>query len=443
MIKGGCYMNYTREDIERIVEEEDVEFIRLQFTDIFGKLKNVAITRNNLSKALDGRFVFDGTYIDGFDTNDENDMILVPDLRTFEIFPWRPQAGKVARLICDIRTTDGNSVEDDSRAVLKRELEKLKNFGYTASVGPECEFFLFQTDDMGRPTTESTEDAGYFDLGHSDLGENVRRDMVFTLEDMDFDIESSYHEKAAGQHEIDFKYVEALHAADDIITLKLAVQNVAKKHGLLATFMPKPVNDVIGSGMHLNLSLSQNGHNVFYDKSDENQLSELGYHFIAGILTHLKSLSIITNPIVNSYKRLSEQDMIPNHIAYAASGKRAAIRIPYIKTENSARIELKSPDTACNPYLAIACVLAAGFDGIERKLDADEFMLISKNNLSETQHLPGNLEEAIQCAQDDDFLKKIIGESIFTKYIKQKKEECYEYNTNVSQWEIDRYLTRI
>ncbi len=261
--------NYTREDILRMVEEEDVGFIRLQFTDIFGTMKNIAITTSQLEKALDNEIMFDGSSIEGFARVEESDMYLYPNLNTFEIFPWRPQQGKVARLICDVYKPDGTPYESDPRYILKKVMEDAKEMGYEFNVGPELEFFLFHTDDDGLPTTLSHESAGYFDLGPLDLGENARRDMVLTLEDMGFEIESSHHEAAPAQHEIDFRYDEALTTADNIMTFKLVVKTIAKRHGLHATFMPKPKFGINGSGMHLNMSISRDGINVFQDASDE------------------------------------------------------------------------------------------------------------------------------------------------------------------------------
>lgn len=438
----GNEKRYTREDIERIVEEENVEFIRLQFTDIFGAMKNVAITKNNLAKALDNRFIFDGTYINGFDSSEGetvNEMFLYPDLDTFEIFPWRPQAGKVARLICNVYTTDRMAIEYDPRHVLKRVLQKAQSKGILANVGPACEFFMFQTDEMGRPTLESAPEEGYLDLGHSDQGENVRRDMVFTLEDMNFDIEASYHEKGRGQHEIDFKYLNALGAADAIMTFKLAVKNVAKKHGLVATFMPKPLNDMVGSGMHINFSLDRYGENIFYGEEDENHLSKEAYSFIAGVLDHLRGMSLITNPIVNSYKRLDGNIYVPNQVAYASLGKRTAIRIPYFERPEHARIELKNPDATCNPYLAIAVILAAGLDGIERGADASKY---KQGGALVPEGLPQSLGEAIECFEQDAFVQEVLGAYISEKYITQKKEEWAEYIKTVSEWEIDKYFLR-
>ena len=354
---------YTKEDIIRMVEEEDVEFIRLQFTDIFGMLKNVAITAGQLEKALDNRCMFDGSAIEGFVRMEETDMYLYPDLDTFEIFPWRPQQGKVARLICDVHCPDGSPFEGDPRYVLKRVLKEAEAMGYRFNVGPECEFFLFHTDEQGRPTTTTHETAGYFDVGPIDLAENVRRDIVLNLEDMGFDIESSHHEIAPAQHEVDFQYETGLRAADNILTFKMAVKTIAKCHGLHATFMPKPKAGVNGSGMHINMSLEDlGGRNLFADDSDERGLSRLAYEFLAGILHHIKSMTILTNPLVNSYKRLIPGYDAPTYIAWStASNRGQLIRIPSSRGA-STRIELRSPDSAMNPYLALASCLAAGLD---------------------------------------------------------------------------------
>ena len=296
--------HYSKEDIIKFVEENDVEFIRLQFTDLFGILKNVAIPKSQLKKALDNQMMFDGSSIDGFARIEESDMCLRPDLDSFVIFPWRPQTGKVARLICDVYKTDGTPFEGDPRHILKKAMAEAEKMGYTFNVGPECEFFLFNVDENGAPTTNSNDQAAYFDLGPNDLGENARRDMVLTLEDMGFVIEASHHECAPAQHEIDFKYGEAVKTADSIMTFKLAVKTIAQRHGLHATFMPKPKANMAGSGMHINMSLEKDGKNVFADENGKNGLSEEAYHFIAGLMKHINGIVAITNPLVNSYKRL-------------------------------------------------------------------------------------------------------------------------------------------
>lgn len=438
---------YTKNDIFRMVEEEDVEFIRLQFTDMFGVLKNVAITSSQLERALDNKCMFDGSSVEGFVRIEESDMYLYPDYDTFEIFPWRPQNGKVARLICDVYTTDGKPFEGDSRNVLKKVIKEAADLGYIFEVGPECEFFLFHTDENGLPTTITHEKAGYFDLGPVDLGENVRRDMILTLEDMGFEVEASHHEVAPAQHEIDFRYDEALITADNIMTFKLAVKTIAKRHGLYATFMPKPKHGINGSGMHVNMSLAGlGGKNIFADENDALGLSEDAYHFIAGLLEHAKGMTAITNPLVNSYKRLVPGHEAPVYIAWSATNRSPLIRIPSSRGQGT-RVELRSPDPAANPYLVLAVCLAAGLDGIKRKLeipksiDCNIFaMTDEERNAAGIEKLPENLYEAVKCLNEDKFICEVLGEHIVSKYTEAKLKEWEDYRTRVSQWEIDEYL---
>ena len=394
-------MKYTKQDVLRLVQEEDVEFIRLQFTDIFGTMKNVAITSSQLEKALDNNCMFDGSSIEGFVRIEESDMYLYPDLDTLNVFPWRPQQGKVARLICDVYRPNREPFEGDPRYILKKVVKQAAELGYQFDVGPECEFFLYHTDDNGQPTTITHERAGYFDLGPMDLGENARRDMVLTLEDMGFEIEASHHEMAPAQHEIDLEYTEALDAADNIMTFKLVTKTIAKRHGLHATFMPKPKDGIHGSGMHLNMSLSRDGKNVFADEKDPNGLSKEAYYFIGGLMKHIKAISFITNPIVNSYKRLVPGYEAPVYIAWSANNRTPLIRIPRVSGE-STRVELRSPDGAANPYLALAVCLAAGMEGIKNKIlppeSVDENIYemtdVVKNALG-IEELPASLREAI------------------------------------------------
>lgn len=440
---------YTKQDIFRIVEEEDVEFIRLQFTDMFGTLKNVAITKSQLEKALNNQCMFDGSSIEGFVRIEESDMYLYPDLDTFTIFPWRPQQGKVARIICDVYNSDGTPFTGDPRYVLKKEIERAAAMGYRFDVGPECEFFLFHTDDDGQPTTISHEKAGYFDLGPVDLGENARRDMVLTLEDMGFEIEASHHEAAPAQHEIDFKYDEAMITADNIMTFKLAVKTIAKRHGLFASFMPKPKYGINGSGMHVNMSLSKDGKNIFADPSDELGLSQEAYYFIGGIIEHMKGMAAITNPLVNSYKRLVPGYEAPIYIAWSATNRSPLIRIPASRGEGS-RVELRCPDSAANPYLTLAVCLAAGLDGIERKLtppesvkeNVFEMRLAQKTKLG-IESLPADLGEALEEFEKDDYIRGVLGEHITAKYTEAKKAEWSAYCEQVTKWEIDEYLYKI
>lgn len=437
---------YTKDDIRRIIEEENVEFIRLQFTDVFGNLKNIAITASHLENALNNKCMFDGSSIDGFARIEESDMRLFPDLDTISIFPWRPQHGKVARLICDVRNTEGEPFEGDPRYVLRRAIKEAADMGYICNVGPECEFFLFQTDENALPTTIAHEQAGYFDLGPIDFGENARRDMVLTLEDMGFDIEASHHECAPAQHEIDFKYDEALPTADNVMTFKLAVKTIARRHGQHATFMPKPKFGMAGSGMHLNLSLSKDGKNIFADPEDENGLSQEAYYFIGGIMKHMKGMTSIMNPLVNSYKRLVPGYEAPVHIAWSVKNRSPLIRIPAARGEGT-RIELRSPDSAANPYLAIACALMAGLDGIKNKITPPPAVARNIFDMTEEERkeagiesLPSNLLEAVLELEKDEYIQNVLGPHIAPLYIEAKKREWGEYSSQVTSWEIDRYL---
>ena len=438
---------YTKDDIFRMVEEEDVEFIRLQFTDIFGTLKNIAITSSQLEKAVDNKCMFDGSSVEGFVRIEESDMYLYPDYDTFEIFPWRPQQGKVARLICDVYTPDGKPFEGDPRWILKKTIKEANEMGYRFDVGPECEFFLFHTDDNGLPTTLSHEKAGYFDLGPNDLGENIRRDMVLTLEDMGFEIEASHHEVAPAQHEIDFKYDEVLKTADNIQTFKMTVKTIAKRHGLYATFMPKPKFGISGSGMHINMSLAtEEGKNIFADENGKIGLSDDAYHFIAGIMKHARGMSAITNPLVNSYKRLVPGYEAPVYIAWSAKNRSPLIRIPASRG-NGTRVELRNPDPTANPYLVLALCLAAGLDGIKNKIEVPESvdcniyeMTPGERRAAGIENMPADLKEAVDCLVADEFLCSVLGEHITTKYVEAKMKEWENYTTRVSQWEIDEYL---
>ena len=438
---------YTKDDIFRMVEEEDVEFIRLQFTDIFGTLKNIAITSSQLEKALDNKCMFDGSSVEGFVRIEESDMYLYPDYDTFEIFPWRPQQGKVARLICDVHTPDGKPFEGDPRWILKKTIKEANEMGYRFDVGPECEFFLFHTDDNGLPTTLSHEKAGYFDLGPNDLGENIRRDMVLTLEEMGFEIEASHHEVAPAQHEIDFKYDEALKTADNIQTFKMTVKTIAKRHGLYATFMPKPKFGISGSGMHINMSLAtEEGKNIFADENGKIGLSDDAYHFIAGIMKHARGMSAITNPLVNSYKRLVPGYEAPVYIAWSAKNRSPLIRIPASRG-NGTRVELRNPDPTANPYLVLALCLAAGLDGIKNKIEVPDSvdcniyeMTPGERRAAGIENMPADLKEAVDCLVADEFLCSVLGEHITTKYVEAKMKEWENYTTRVSQWEIDEYL---
>lgn len=440
---------YTRADILRIVEEEDVGFIRLQFTDIFGVMKNVAITASQLEKALDHQIMFDGASIEGFARIEESDMYLYPDLDTFEIFPWRPQQGKVARLICDVYKPDGTIFQSDPRYVLKKVMSQAKSMGLEFDVGPECEFFLFHTDDDGLPTTVTHESAGYFDLGPLDLGENARRDMVLTLEDMGYEIEASHHESAPAQHEIDLHYDEALASADSIMTFKLVVKTIARRHGLHATFMPKPKSGINGSGMHINMSMRKDGINIFHDSKDPAGLSKEAYWFIGGLMKHMKAICFITNPVVNSYKRLVPGYEAPVYIAWSARNRTPLIRIPDTRGD-AVRVELRSPDPSANPYLALAVCLAAGLEGIQNEIMPPKSVDCNIYEMSEEERkasgiemLPGSLLEAAREFEKDAFIQSVLGEDLSKKYIEAKTREYADYRAQVTDWEISRYLHRL
>ena len=441
-------MHYSKEDVLAMVEENGVKFIRLQFTDILGTLKNVAITDRQLEKALNNHCMFDGSSINGFVRVEESDMYLRPDLDTFVIFPWRPQQGKVARLICDVYMPDGTPFEGDPRYILKKAINKAKDMGYTMNVGPECEFFLFEVDNDGNPTLKTNDKGSYFDLGPIDLGENARRDMTLALEDMGFEIETSHHEVAAGQNEIDFKYADALVTADNIATFKYVVKSIAQRHGLYATFMPKPLHGVNGSGMHINISLIKDGKNAFHNEEDELGLSSVAYNFIGGVLKHIKEICPITNPLVNSYKRLVPDYEAPVYIAWSAKNRSPLIRVPSAREEGT-RIELRSPDPSSNPYLVLACLLLAGLEGIKYNLeppkciDKNIFDLNREERKRENiESLPESLHEAVAYMQKSDLVKEALGKNTFEYYIKAKEVEWDNYRTQVHQWEINSYLSK-
>ena len=437
---------YTKDDIIRMAEEEDVEFIRLQFTDIFGTLKNIAITVNQLERALNNECMFDGSAIEGYVRTEEADMYLYPHLESFAILPWRPQEGKVARIICDVYTADRKPFDGDPRHVLRKIEKEIEKEGCCMNVGPECEFFLFQTDDQGNPTVQTHEQAGYFDTSPLDLGENARRDMVLTLEEMGYEIESSHHEVAPAQQEIDFKYEPAMHAADNIMTFKLTVKTIARRHGLYATFMPKPNFGMNGSGMHLNMSLSRDGKNIFNDPESEDGLSMEARWFIGGMLKHIKAITAIANPLVNSYKRLVPKSSAPIYIAWSKCSRSSLIRIPAERGEHT-RIEFRSPDSSSNPYLVIAVCMAAGLDGIRNKILPPESVERNIFKLSEAEKqalavdtLPSNLAEALEELKKDSFICDVLGEHICKTYIEAKEQEWNSFMASITDWEVKEYL---
>ncbi|MEG6615937.1 type I glutamate--ammonia ligase [Peptococcaceae bacterium 1198_IL3148] len=429
--------------------EAGVKFIRLQFTDINGELKNVAITVEQLEKALDGEMMFDGSSINGFVRIEESDMYLRPDPDTFVVFPWRPREGAVARLICDVYNPDGTPFAGCPRNTLKRVLEEAKEMGYTMAVGPELEFFLFHVDENGVPTLKTHDSAGYFDMSPVDMGENARRNMVLTLEEMGFEIEASHHEVAPGQHEIDFKYSDALDVADKIMTFRFVVRTIAQRHGLHATFMPKPIFGINGSGMHANQSLiTLAGENAFYHPETPNQLSETAMHYLAGLLKHARGFTAITNPTVNSYKRLVPGYEAPVYLAWSCRNRSPLIRIP-AKRGMSTRIELRSPDPSCNPYLAIAVMLQAGLDGIKNKLtppaatDRNIYHMTTVDRAeSGIGSLPANLKEAVDELCKDEVVQQALGSHICENFVATKTKEWNDYRTYVSPWEVEHYLTK-
>jgi glutamine synthetase len=427
-------------------EREQVRFMRLQFTDILGSTKNVEVPDRQFGEALDGHITFDGSSIEGFVRTEESDMYLKPDLATFQVLPWTYAGSeRVARVICDIANPDGTPFAGCPRSTLKRAIELAASRGFAMRAGPEAEFFLFQRRD-GQPTTETHDSGGYFDLTPVDLGEDVRREVVRSLEQMGFHVEAAHHEVAPGQHEIDFRHDDALLTADNVSTFRFVVKNVASRHGLHATFMPKPVFGVNGSGMHTHQSLFSRGRNVFFDEKAERQLSASCLHYVGGLLKHAKTFCAVTNPLVNSYKRLVPGYEAPTAIAWSERNRSPLIRVPVGRGPKT-RIELRMPDPSCNPYLALAVMLRAGLDGIERQLDPGPPVNknIYKMSHRERRHLridelPGNLSEAIDELEKSALMKDTLGEHIFDHFITAKRTEWDSYIRQVSSWEIERYL---
>ncbi|BCR36076.1 type I glutamate--ammonia ligase [Mariniplasma anaerobium] len=440
--------NYTRVDILNSAKENNVKYVRLQFTDMLGVVKNVEIPVTNLERALSNEIMFDGSSIQGFVRIDEADMYLYPDLSTWLILEWETLSeGKVARLICDIYTTEHVPFDGDPRFILKRNLERMKSLGFEKfNVGVEPEFFLFKLDEHGRPTMEFSDLGGYFDLAPIDGSEDVRRDIVLELEKMGFDMEVSHHEVAFGQHEINFHFDNALEACDNIQTFKIVVKNVARRHGYHATFMPKPIQGINGSGMHTNCSLSKDGVNLFYDPTTHNQLSETALKFIAGVMKHAQEFALVTNPTVNSYKRLVPGYEAPCYISWSDANRSTMIRIPAARG-NATRIEVRSVDASANPYLAISGVLASGLYGIENNLKT--LSPIKKNlfKMSDAErkrlgikNLPESLKEAVDNFSSSSLMKETIGDFLFEKLIEAKCREWNEYKVRVTPYELEKYL---
>ncbi|WP_040225731.1 type I glutamate--ammonia ligase [Bhargavaea cecembensis] len=438
----------TRDDIWRFVEEENVNFIRLQFTDVLGTIKNVEIPVSQLDKALDNKMMFDGSSIEGFVRIEESDMYLIPDLDTWMVFPWTTDNnGKVARFICDVHRSDGTPFEGDPRGNLRRVLREMGEMGFTHfNLGPEPEFFLFKLDQNMQPTLETNDNGGYFDLAPTDLGENCRRDIVLELEAMGFEIEASHHEVAPGQHEIDFKYADALSACDNIQTFKLVVKTIARKHGLHATFMPKPLFGVAGSGMHCNISLFRDSENAFFDETGELKLSDTAYRFMAGVLGHVRNFTAVTNPTVNSYKRLVPGYEAPSYIAWSAQNRSPLVRIPASRGL-STRIEVRSVDPSANPYLAMAVILKSGLDGIRRQLDVPapvdrNLYEMTTDELEEAGIglLPTDLDHALSALEGDEVVIAALGDHIYRNYMDAKRQEWEQYRVTVHPWEREHYM---
>ena len=440
--------DYTAEDVLRKCDELNVRFVHLQFSDILGVTKNVAIPVDQVEKALDGQLLFDGSSIHGFVRIEESDMLLKADPATFAVFPWKAndKGGSTARLICDVLNPDGTPFDGCPRTCLKRVLAEASEMGYTMYAGPEAEFFLFHLDEDGRPTTRTHDQGSYFDLSPVDLGEAARRDMVLALEEMGFEVEASHHEVAPGQHEIDFRYEDALTAADNILTFKVVVRTIARRHNLHATFMPKPVHGVNGSGMHTHQSLFVGERNAFYDPDAPNGLSRVCLNYIAGLLRHARGFTAVTNPLVNSYKRLVPGYEAPVNVAWSYRNRSPLIRVP-ARRGLSTRAELRSPDPSANPYLALAVTLKAGLQGIKEDLEPPPPVDRNVYELSEKERrelgiasLPGSLEEALDELEKDEVIQQALGEHIFEYFVNAKRIEAEVYRTQVHQWELDQYL---
>lgn len=428
---------YTEYEAMDFITENDVEFIRLQFCDILGNLKNTSIMAAELPKAFQTGISFDASNVKGFSTVDQSDLFLVPDPASLAVLPWRPQQGGVVRFLCDVKKADGTVYEADSRQILKRSLQKAKKLGYDFMVGPECEFYLFETDEFGKPSLKPHDTAAYYDVAPLDKGENVRRSICLTLKKMGITVESSHHESGPGQHEIDIKYSDGLTAADQFITLKAVVNAIAQQNGLYASFMPKPIDGISGSGLHINMSLKKDGVNVFGSGSPTPEAKA----FIAGILAHIKGICLFTNPLVNSYKRLLSGFEAPRYISWSHQNRSQLVRIPDAHGEDH-RMELRCPDPRTNPYLSFALLLEAGLYGIQNNLELPREVRLDlyQKNQQMPEPLPSNLKEALQAASENELIKKVLGKKVFEKYAAIKQKEWESYQATVSEWEIKHYF---
>jgi len=439
---------FDKRDLLQLCDAERIRFLRLQFTDVNGCNKNVEVPERQFEKALDGKIMFDGSSIAGFVRIEESDMLLKPDLKTFLIFPWDDERGRVARVICDIANPDGSPFEGCPRTALRRMTEKVAEIGCVAMLGPEAEFFLFQRNPDGSPSTMTHDRGAYFDLAPIDKGEDCRRAIVNALEQMGFECEAAHHECGAGQHEIDFKYDEAVATADKIATFKFVVRKVALDFNLHATFMPKPIKGIAGSGMHTHISLFRGGQNVFDDPKSENGLSDMAHWFIGGLLKHAKGMCAVTNPTVNSYKRLVPEFEAPTNIVWSLRNRSPLLRIPD-QRGNGSRVEVRHPDPSCNPYLAFATMLAAGMDGVHEKRDPGP--AINKNIFAMSQRekarlkieeLPADLNEAVAYLKKDPVIREALGGHLYEALVESKAHEWADYIATVHQWELDQYLVR-
>lgn len=436
----------TKEEVLKKAENLKVKFIRLQFTDILGRIKNVAIPVEQLEDSLEHGTMFDGSSIEGFVRIEESDMVLRPDPATFTLFPWKPKEDAEARLICDVYNPDGTPFDGCPRGMLKRIMKEAQALGYVMNAGPECEFFMFLRSPDGKATTMTHDEGGYFDQTPVDMGEEARREMILTLQEMGFEVEAAHHEVAFGQHEIDFKYADALMTADNVATFRLVVKTIALKHGLHATFMPKPIFGINGSGMHTHQSLFRDGKNAFQDPKGKYGLSDIALWYIGGLLKHARGFTAITSPLVNSYKRLVPGYEAPVHICWAERNRSPLVRVPAIRGE-ATRAELRSPDPSCNPYLAFGLMLKAGLDGMKRKLDPGEpvnrniyAMTLEERERLKIGSLPENLMDALECLEQDEVMREALGEHIYSRFREGKMKEWEMYMMKVHPWELEEYL---
>jgi glutamine synthetase len=442
----GGFGRLDRDGLLKLLAEYNVQFLRLQFIDVMGVLKNVEVPRSQFGKALDGDIMFDGSSIEGFVRIEESDMTLRPDPGTLVVFPWSDPENRVARLICDVYTADGEPFDGDPRRVLLRQLEAAGKLGYELMAGVEAEFFLFQRGADGTPTRVTHDSGGYFDLTPVDLGEVARRDIVTVLEMMGFEVEASHHEVAPGQHEVDFRYGDGLTTADQLATFKFVVRNVAFQHGLHATFMPKPIYGQSGSGMHTHQSLFREGDNAFHDPSDAQGMSAVMRWYAAGLLRHARSMCAVTNPTVNSFKRLVPGYEAPVNVAWSHQNRSPLVRVP-ARRGRGTRLELRMPDPSANPYLALAVQLAAGLDGVRRRLEPPDTidkniwtLSVRERRRYKIQQLPRDLGEAITLLKRSAFVRDALGEHVFQYFIAAKEAEWQDYSAQVHEWETERYL---